>query len=92
MKQYLIVERLFGRGMRPSQVARLPTETLSAAAVARLPQDDAACTICLSTFAEGDEVTALPCFHRFHKSCIAEWLKRKAECPLCKTDVGRSMN
>ncbi len=78
--------------VRSSDIARLPTETLSAEAVARLPKDDRACTVCLEQFAEGDEVTALPCFHRFHKAWIARWVQQKSTCPLCKNDVTEAMN
>ena len=46
--------------------------------------------ICMSEFQTGEMLRILPCFHRvsdnnpnpkFHKACIDQWLKKKAECP-----------
>ncbi len=45
------------------------------------------CAICLSDFVEQEEVRVLPCFHKFHPSEIAQWLKQNSSCPLCKTVV-----
>ncbi|MEE6459013.1 hypothetical protein FKM82_000502 [Ascaphus truei] len=43
---------------------------------------DSKCPICLDRF---DNMSHLDrCLHRFCFSCIQEWAKNKAECPLCK--------
>lgn len=42
------------------------------------------CTICLTEFAAGDEARILPCFHMYHRSCIDEWVKKAAVCPVCR--------
>jgi len=49
-----------------------------------------ACAICLTEYANDDEVAELKCDkkHYFHVHCIEEWLQRKLECPLCKRPVG----
>lgn len=55
------------------------------------------CSICLSTFREGDKVKLLPgCGHMFHPDCVDEWLRSQPTCPLCRStlagrvgDVGR---
>lgn len=45
------------------------------------------CAVCLGDFDESS-VTALPCHHKFHTSCITPWLtERQSKCPLCKFDV-----
>jgi Ring finger domain len=49
--------------------------------------DEDQCAICLGDFDESS-LTALPCQHKFHTSCIAPWLtERQSKCPLCKFDV-----
>jgi len=45
------------------------------------------CMICLEAFAVGDPVRTLPCLHRYHQSCVDEWLSRSRECPICKRDI-----
>jgi len=47
------------------------------------------CSICLSTYDEGEEICWSPnpqCSHAFHKDCIVEWLMRHKECPNCRID------
>lgn len=49
---------------------------------------DDQCSVCIDNFAEGDDITVLPCSHAFHSDCIVPWLtERQAKCPLCKFDV-----
>ncbi len=45
------------------------------------------CIICLSEFEIGDQVSALPCAHVFHTNCIASWLKKHCQCPVCKFEI-----
>ncbi|TFY69466.1 hypothetical protein EVJ58_g361 [Rhodofomes roseus] len=46
------------------------------------------CAICLETFAKGDRVRVLPCYHMFHMDEVDEWLIHKKKlCPVCKMDV-----
>lgn len=73
-------------GLAPEVLASFPTRILSAEDVAAAP-DGQACTICIENFAEGDEEKTLPCFHRFHRTCIDEWLGRSGVCPICKQRV-----
>ena len=43
------------------------------------------CAICLSAFIPSDAaVEVAACQHRFHGSCIQEWLSRKPTCPVCR--------
>ncbi|PWN25774.1 hypothetical protein BDZ90DRAFT_62584 [Jaminaea rosea] len=46
------------------------------------------CPICLSNFAEGEQVRLLPCSHLFHKACVDPWLITiKKFCPSCRRDI-----
>lgn len=46
------------------------------------------CTVCLSVFADGEEIRRLSaCQHAFHASCIETWLKDHPNCPICRADV-----
>ena len=40
------------------------------------------CQICLNNYRENDNLLILPCFHKFHFSCIYKWIKIKTCCPL----------
>jgi len=47
------------------------------------------CAICMIDFTDDDEIVPLPCnkAHVFHEECIAQWLKQKTTCPLCRAPV-----
>lgn len=46
------------------------------------------CTVCLSTFEEGELIRKLKCKHVFHKDCLDTWLQQcSATCPLCRSEV-----
>ncbi|GJM92457.1 hypothetical protein PR202_ga08933 [Eleusine coracana subsp. coracana] len=43
------------------------------------------CAICLTEFAQGERVRALPyCNHGFHVRCIDRWLAARQTCPTCR--------
>jgi len=52
-----------------------------------LPEDKNTCPICLSIYAEGDEIRTIPCLHFYHKECIDEWLTQSKDCPVCKMRI-----
>ncbi|KAK3155211.1 hypothetical protein QOZ80_2BG0200320 [Eleusine coracana subsp. coracana] len=52
-----------------------------------LLHEDAECCICLSSYDDGAELSALPCNHHFHWTCITKWLRMHATCPLCKYNI-----
>ena len=45
---------------------------------------EAACPICLETFAQHDEVASMPCDHAFHRDCLRKWLDMSTRCPCCR--------
>jgi len=44
------------------------------------------CPICLNNL-DSNEFIMTPCKHLYHYYCLDEWMKQKAECPICKTQL-----
>lgn len=50
--------------------------------------DDCTCAICLGDLKNTKyNQQALPCGHAFHEGCVAQWLRLRADCPLCRCKV-----
>jgi len=46
------------------------------------------CSICLESFAPGEAVAWSPeCRHVFHQECLHEWIKKRRQCPYCRTPM-----
>lgn len=44
------------------------------------------CVICLDEFEDNNDIGTLPlCSHSFHLECIEAWLRKKPNCPLCRS-------
>ena len=43
------------------------------------------CSICRADIEHNKVITQ--CFHAFHMHCLKSWLRRKRECPTCRTHV-----
>jgi hypothetical protein len=66
---------------------RLNMLTFTATEKDCVAQDDGQvqeCSICMVEYDVGDELVRLECLCKFHRSCIMEWVERKAECPVHK--------
>ena len=48
---------------------------------------DEICSICVSNFEVGENITETKCKHFFHTNCIAEWVQYKQECPVCRNSI-----
>jgi len=46
------------------------------------------CAICLCEIRKNDDTRSLPCQHKYHQRCIADWSKKQNVCPLCRADIG----
>ncbi|XP_018020167.2 E3 ubiquitin-protein ligase TRAIP [Hyalella azteca] len=44
----------------------------------------AGCVICDEVFMPNIEVSATPCGHIFHTTCVSQWFERSATCPQCR--------
>ncbi|CAH9107673.1 unnamed protein product [Cuscuta epithymum] len=66
-------------GMSENEISSLKTEAFGGG-------KGEACSICLNDFIRGSAIISLsPCSHKFHKGCIAKWLRRRRTCPMCRT-------
>ncbi|KAE9622174.1 hypothetical protein Lal_00032609 [Lupinus albus] len=55
---------------------------------ARVKEIGGECPVCLSVFADGEEVRQLSvCKHSFHASCIDMWLSSHTNCPICRANI-----
>lgn len=48
---------------------------------------DGHCVVCQEKFQCGDNVTGLPCEHRFHRKCVVPWLESHNTCPICRFEL-----
>lgn len=47
------------------------------------------CVICMIDYKDTDDITELPCNekHFFHTSCVEVLVRKKPECPLCRSPL-----
>lgn len=51
---------------------------------------DGQCVVCQENFVPGDDVTSLPCKHRFHRACVVPWLEKHHTCPTCRFELPKA--
>lgn len=77
-----------GLGDREGGLKAKETAALPGLMVVDSPMAMEDCPICLTELCAGESARKLSlCGHTFHRSCIDLWLFRRADCPLCKTEV-----
>lgn len=77
-----------------ADIAALPVRILShdevtPARASDCNEDKSFCVICHDSYAEGDSLMRLPCFHEYHVDCIREYLEstENPQCPICRHPV-----
>lgn len=75
------------RGISAARIARLPTSKYRSGLFSRNKKKEENCVVCQMNFNSGDRLITLPCSHRYHKTCITDWLKLKRNCPICQKEV-----
>lgn len=68
-------------------ISKLKTHPFSAAT----HEEDDTCAVCLESYKDGETLRELPCIHLFHKSCIDPWLLYHRTCPMCKSNILKSL-
>jgi phosphatidylglycerophosphate synthase len=56
-----------------------------------LPTAAENCLVCQDMFQENAVVRTLPCFHRFHRACVDQWIVDHATCPTCRLDLASNL-
>lgn len=52
-----------------------------------VPENDE-CIICFAEYEMHDKLTRFPmCGHKYHKECLALWMKKENTCPMCRRKV-----
>lgn len=71
-----------------SSIDTIPTSTFSESHKPSSSSDDKyKCFICIEDFKIGEEISTLPCLHRFHSTCVNRWLRQNNTCPVCKNAI-----
>lgn len=69
-------------------ISKLKTETFNSA---NLTTEDDSCAVCLENYKDGENIRILSCKHLFHRTCIDPWLLNHRTCPMCKSNVLKSL-
>ena len=75
------------RGLSWEAILSLPQEIFKDAQENGVVRASVECCICLDRFSEGDRLSRLPCYHRFHPPCLQPWLQNCGDCPYCRAII-----
>jgi hypothetical protein len=67
---------------------KIPTPILSVPSQENMKTTDNTCALCLEDYEPNELLRELNCGHRYHASCVDDWLtKTKRVCPVCNADA-----
>jgi hypothetical protein len=77
------------RGAPEETIQKLPKYTFnpSERLYGNVEIADATCTICLQDYTNGAALRVLSCGHHYHQSCVDDWFRIQATCPLCVRSI-----
>jgi len=58
-------------GLKEEDIRALPVHNYIPGAI---QQQQADCSVCMSSFSDGENIKTLPCCHMYHTNCIDTWL------------------
>ena len=81
-------DRQYGAGMDANDINSIPSLTCSHTEAKSMAASGDSCSVCLDSFCTNQTLRKLPgCYHAFHADCIDPWLRKKADCPVCRRPV-----
>ena len=78
------------RGLRRETIDKIARIRFKKSAQTKSGEEEK-CSICISEFADQEELRQLPCSHLFHPECVDTWLVQNTNCPVCKADIRELM-
>lgn len=70
-----------------SSIDSLPTMKFSTIGKSDADDEKCSCVVCMENYATDDEISIMPCSHKFHRECIKTWLRQSNTCPICKSSL-----
>jgi hypothetical protein len=70
-----------GDPIKEVKLVIVPSQQISAS-------DEKICSVCLDAINSKKDNAILPCSHKFHYTCIHDWLKKTLTCPVCRAKPG----
>ncbi len=87
----VVAYRANNRRIQGTRTRQQGTRQRSARRVPQIPsttcKESFDCAICYETVPVEHTICILKCRHKFHKTCLFEWAKRQANCPLCRASI-----
>jgi hypothetical protein len=80
-------DRQFGAGINANDLNSIPVLTCSHTEAKAMAAAGDSCSVCLDCFSANQTLRKLGCCHAFHSDCIDPWLRKKADCPVCRRPV-----
>ena len=68
-----------------SAIDSLPTMKFSTTGKSDADDEKCSCAVCMENYVTDDEISIMPCLHKFHRECINTWLRQSNMCPICKS-------
>lgn len=72
------------QGYPTRDTANIITNLRRSVTVQTIDADTGNCPICLQSFLRSESINTIACNHKFHHSCIVNWVQINVSCPICR--------